>query len=158
FSPSARRVWYGSPSEDRGFMRLPFRLAVVTLLWTAASTATAQPAGTLNRFGPSETPEDDFHLSRPTDLGHLRFGAQIHADYALNPLVYERILGEPSSESHAVVRHQLTGTLGLSLGLADRLVIYAGLPVVLLMRGDRASNLPGGVVAADGFGLGDTYL
>ena len=116
-----------------------------------------QPSTTLNQFHPSQTVEDGFALSRPDDLGHLRFGAQLHLDYANDPLVYESDLGDASSESQHIVRHQLTGTLGLSLGVLDRLVIYAGLPINLVMSGDD-TMLPMGVAATDGAGLGDAYL
>ena len=132
--------------------------------WTAtfcalASTALAQPSGTLNLFSASETPEDDFHLSRPTDLGHLRFGAQVHVDYANDPLVYELELGERDTEAARVVEHQVNATVGLSFGIKDRLVIFAGLPVVALMNGDSDAELmPLGLDGADGAGLGDVYL
>jgi hypothetical protein len=128
-------------------------------LSAAAATASAQPSATLDRFRPAETPEDDFHLSRPTDLGHLRMGAQLTLDYGLNPLVYEDRLGDASSEALAVVEHQLTGTVGLSLGLFDRVVVYAGLPVVLVEQGASPDAVrPFGAAAAGGTGLGDAYL
>ncbi|MCA9609834.1 MAG: hypothetical protein KC619_29750, partial [Myxococcales bacterium] len=130
------------------------RVALV-LLATTAATAHAQ-TGTLNRFRASETNEDDFELSRATDFGHLRFGAQLTLDYALNPLVYEATLGDPSSESLSVVEHMLTGTVGLAFGLADRVTIFAGLPIVFMEEG--AAMVPAGVQAADGGGLGDVYL
>jgi hypothetical protein len=38
-------------------------------------------------YVPAPTPLDELQLSRPTDLGHLRFGAQLQLDYGLNPLV-----------------------------------------------------------------------
>ncbi len=132
-------------------------LTLATMCWSTG--AAAQPRGTLNRFRASPTPEDDLHLSRATDLGHLRFGAQITADYALNPLVYEAIAGDSSSEGFAVVEHQLTTTLGLSLGLFDRLVVFGGLAFVPVMRGDRGPVLDAlGAPRADGAGLGDAYL
>ncbi|MBX3273509.1 MAG: OmpA family protein [Sandaracinaceae bacterium] len=133
-----------------GIARVALALCVL-----GASSAAAQ-TGTLNRFRASETNEDDFELSRASDFGDMRFGAQLTMDYAFNPLVYEGILGDPSSESHSVVEHLLTGTLGLALGLADRVVIFAGLPVVFLNEGD--SMVPAGVAPADGGGLGDLYL
>jgi len=122
-----------------------------------AGTAFAQ-SGTLNRFHASETNEDDFELSRPTDFGDMRFGAQLTLDYANNPLVYETMLGDPSSEGLAVVEHGLTGTVGLALGLADRAVIFAGLPIVLLNDGADPAMVPTGIRPADGAGLGDVYL
>ncbi len=142
-------------------LALHHRLRLASLFLVAAplmaSTASAQ-SGTLNRFRASETTEDDFELSRPTDFGDMRFGAQLTLDYALDPLVYEAMLGDPSSERMSIVEHGLTGTVGLAFGLADRLVIFAGLPVVLLNDGADATTVPTGVRAADGGGLGDVYL
>ncbi len=131
------------------------RLALLVLLALGGGVAHAQ-TGTLNRFRASETNEDDFELSRARDFGDLRFGAQLTLDYALNPLVYETTLGDPSSESLSIVEHSLTGTLGLAFGLADRVVIFAGLPIVFL--NDGAEMVPAGVTPADGGGLGDVYL
>ena len=139
-------------------MRTPF-LAVALVLAGAAQSASAQRA-TLNRFAASETPEDDFQLSRPTDLGHLRWGAQLHLDYSHDPLVWEDDLGDSGSEGYSVVDHQLNATIGLSLGLFDRVVVFAGLPVVMEQAGDEPEVLPpGGLpLRADGAGLGDAYL
>lgn len=126
-------------------------------MWTVG--VAAQPSGTLDVFAASETPEDDFHLSRPTDLGHLRFAAQVHLDYANDPLVFEETLGDPDSESLRIVDHQLNLNLGLSLGIKDRLVVFAGLPVVAVMHGDpEADVMARGLTPADGAGLGDVYL
>ncbi len=134
-------------------------IGCIALLLGSASVTSAQSA-TLNRFSASETPEDDWHISRPTDLGHLRFGAQIHLDYANDPLVFEEEVGDSGSESARIVGHQFTGTVGLSLGIKDRLVIYAGLPIVLVQNGDDMPMTTTGVALdqADGAGLGDAYL
>nr|MCU0673596.1 hypothetical protein [Myxococcota bacterium] len=97
-------------------------LALVAL----PSVSLAQRSATLNRFRASETVEDDFAISRPTDLGHLRYGAMLHLDYSNDPLVWEDDLGERDSEAFRIVEHQLDLTLGLSLGLFDRIVIFGG--------------------------------
>ncbi|MBX3246287.1 MAG: OmpA family protein [Myxococcales bacterium] len=129
-----------------------FCLALCALTTT---TAWAQDAATLSRFRASPTPEDDFHLSRPTDLGHLRYGVQLHADYANDPLVWLPSMG-PSSR---IVAHQLNLNLGFSLGLFDRVVVFAGLPVTPLMSGDSDEDLAArGLVSPDGAGLGNAYL
>lgn len=133
----------------------PSLLGIITLLMAAPAVA-QQPSATLDRYAASETPEDDFHLSRASDFGHLRFGAQIHLDYALNPLVFEGMLGDASTENFPIVEHQLVGTVGLSFGLFDRVVIFAGLPVTLLMDGaDSATVSAFGLSSADDAGLGD---
>ena len=139
--------------------RVVAAIAGVLLLGGSSVSAQGNQASTtLNQFRPSPTVEDGFSLSRPDDLGHLRFGAQLHLDYANDPLVYEATLGDSSSEQLSVVEHQLTGTLGLSLGVLDRLVVYAGLPVNLVMDGDDTAAAPMGVTGPDGAGLGDIYL
>jgi outer membrane protein OmpA-like peptidoglycan-associated protein len=132
---------------------------LVTTILIAAAGAAAQPRGTLDRFRIAPTPEDDFHVSRPNDLGHLRFGAQLAVDYALDPLVYEAVAGDSSTERFSVVEHHLAGTLGLSLGLFDRVVAYGGMAVTFAMSGETDSVLDAlDVAGADGAGLGDAYL
>lgn len=140
---------------------LPLTLVCALALGTFApigplGAARASAQTTLNQFRASETPEDAFSLSRPDDQGHLRIGAQLHLDYSNDPLVYEQALGDEESESARVVEHQLSATVGLSIGLYDRFVVFAGLPIHLLMNGD--DDVPFGVQTADGGGLGDVYL
>lgn len=132
------------------------RLALALCAGTAAAS---QPAGTLDAYAPAQAPEDDLQLSRPSGFGHLRLGAQLHVDYARNPLVWEDALGQSSSEHYVVVRHQLVTTVGVSLGLFDRGLVYAGLPATLWMAGDSAASLaPLSLAAADPAGLGEAYL
>lgn len=141
-----------------GVSRWAVVAAVLVGIVSSPRSVLAQSA-TLDAYRPSPTPEDDFHLSRPTDLGHLRFAAQLHIDYALNPLVWENTLGDGSTERLPVVEHQLVGTVGLALGLVDRLVIYAGLPAVLVMSGADAGSVTAlGASPADSSGVGDAYL
>ncbi|MCB9614767.1 MAG: OmpA family protein [Sandaracinus sp.] len=131
----------------------------LTLACALALVATqARAQTTLNQFRASETTEDAFALSRPDDQGHLRIGAMLHLDYSNDPLVYESELGFPETETSRVVEHQLTGTVGLSIGLFDRYVIFGGLPLNFMMNGDAEGTLPFGVAGADGGGLGDVYL
>ncbi len=111
---------------------------------------------TLDQFHPAPTAEDGFALSRPDDRGHLRFGAQLTLDYAANPLVYERTVGSMRDEVE-VVRNQLAGHVSMHVGLFDRLVLFAGLPINFMMEG--AAAMPGLAYApADGAGLGDMNL
>ena len=127
-------------------------LAVATL--SGAASARAQQF-TLDRFYASETPDDAFHVSRPDALGHLKLGAQLHIDYAHDPLVFERDLGDSDSEIASVVSHQLVGTVGFALGIDTRGVIFAGLPFSMALVGDSDTF---GVTEAHGAGLGDAYL
>jgi len=112
---------------------------------------------TLNQFRPAERAKDGFAISRPDDQGHMNFGFQLWGDYANDPLVYELVQGSRSTERYSVVKHQLTGHLVLSLGIADRLVLYAGLPVNLLMEGSDNAPTIGGL-RADGFGISDPWF
>jgi uncharacterized repeat protein (TIGR01451 family) len=109
----------------------------------------------LDQYRAAPLPGDGFALARPNDLGHLRFAAQLHLDYANDPLVYEAVAGDASSERYRVVAHHLAAQVGLALGLADRVVVYAGLPVSVLMAGD---DTEAGVLTADGTRLGDVRL
>lgn len=119
----------------------------------AAAPASAQTVR-LDQYRMAETPGDGFALSRPNDQGHLSFGARLDLDYALNPLVHQLRGGDPSTETASIVEHQLAANLGLSFGLFDRLVIFAGLPVNLVMDGALVDGQP----RADGTSLGDVWF
>ncbi len=149
-----RRNRNGAGIALAGGMQLRRALFVLFLVPTLASAQ----EGTLNNFAPGETVTDDFHLSRPTDLGHLRFGARLTFDYANDPLVVEGSLGDRGSEQASAVEHQFNATVGLSLGLLDRLTVYAGIPVVLVNKGEDLDPIGFGAVEPDGPGAGDLYL
>ncbi|MBX7190845.1 MAG: OmpA family protein [Sandaracinaceae bacterium] len=136
-----------------------FASVTLALASLVSAPALAQDASvTVEQFHPAETAEDGFALSRPDDRGHLRVGAQLTLDYALNPLVYEDDRGHAESERFAIIEHQLAAHVGASLGLFDRVVLYVGLPVNLVMSGVDAGQVPAGFAAADGTGLGDLSL
>lgn len=144
-------------------MRVPHIVLflVCWLIWVvqALPASAQQPSVALDRFRASETVRDDFHLSRPVGQGHLDWGVQLHLDYGLNPLVWERNRGTSSSEQFSIVEHELVGTVGFSLGLFDRLVVFAGLPVVIWMDGEPSSvTAPLNIASSDSSGLGDLYL
>lgn len=120
-------------------------LALFSLVISASGSA--QSDFTLNRFRPAETPGDSFAVSDPADMGHVRIGAQLHLEYANDPLVLE----VDGNETARVVAHQVSAHLSASLGLFNRLVIFVGTPVHLLMRGDDEV----GVTTAGG--LGDLF-
>jgi MYXO-CTERM domain-containing protein len=128
-------------------------LSGLVALLSFAGVASAQGIA-LDQFRPAETSGDGFAISRPNDLGHLHLGAQLVLDYAHNPLVYEEVAGDASTQSERIVEHQLIGTVGLAFGLADRVVIYAGLPVSLFSEGSAGP----GFSSADGTAVGDPYL
>ena len=105
----------------------------------------------LNQFRASETTQDGFAVRAAVDQGHLRFGAQVYLDYSDDPLLFA---------GSKVVHQQLTGELIASLGLWDRLVVFAGLRYHFMLRGDT-SGLPLGplqALAPTGSGLGDLRI
>ena len=122
----------------------------------ASSSAVAQDGGfQLDVFSAAETADDGFAISRPNDRGHMRFGAQLTLDYARNPLVFETTQGDADTEEDdAIVSDQLVANIGLSLGLANRLVIFVGLPVNLLLDGEDRIGFP----SVDGTSIGDPRL
>jgi large repetitive protein len=124
---------------------------------TPLSSARAQSAGvTLDRYYPAETGEDGFVLSRPLDLGRGRLAVRLDLDYSNDSLVWEQRLGDADSESSALVAHHMVAHLGVALGVLDRVVFYAGVPVSIFMDGDPESDP--GARAADGSGVGDPWL
>jgi outer membrane protein OmpA-like peptidoglycan-associated protein len=139
--------------------RLSSSLVFAFVALAIAVPARAQEASvTVDQFRAAETAEDGFALSRPDDRGHLRVGAQLTLDYALNPLVYEDDRGVAASERFAIVEHQLAAHVSAHLGLFDRVVVFLSLPVNLVMSGVDAAQVPTGFAAADGAGLGDMGL
>ena len=111
----------------------------------------------LDQFRTAETINDGFAISRPDDRGDMKFGAHLTFDYANDPLVYELNAGDSDSELNSkVVEHHLVGTLSLSLGIADRLVLFAGIPVNLWMDGDSEAGLY--APTPDISGIGDPWI
>ena len=103
---------------------------VLTLTMGVTSVAGAQSSQIdLNQFRPAELATDGFALSTPDAQGHLRFGVQLWMDYSDDPLK----LDLPGGQAE-LVHKQLTGHLMLSLGLADRLVLFIDLPYHPIIR------------------------
>jgi outer membrane protein OmpA-like peptidoglycan-associated protein len=140
-----------------GILGLRRRRALGALL---AMAAVIVPVGaqaqsvTLNQFQGSETPDDGLEVSRPVDLGHGRFAANVYLDYARNPLVYEATQGHSSTQREAIVRDQLDVRVGVAVGLFDRVILFASGSGNLLMSGQERP----GYVAADGTRVGDFNL
>ena len=125
--------------RGHGSSKLLFGLALLSMM-LGTSGADAQSA-TLNQFRPAPIAQDGFAISTAEDQGHARFGAQLYLDWADDP--HPALpAGRPDVSS------QLTGTLLINVGLWDRLVLWAGLPVNFIMDGP----------VGDGFGLGDVSI
>ena len=129
------------------------RAGVLALVFGYVPTAAAQQID-LNQFRPSERAEDGFAVSTASDLGHLTWGAQLYFDYTDDPLVFETT-GDSDSR---LVDQQLTGHLQFSLGLWDRLVVFAELPVHMIIDGDEDVGQLASLRPASGGGLGDMRL
>jgi outer membrane protein OmpA-like peptidoglycan-associated protein len=138
-----------------------FGLAACAVMALCLVTTAARADGIqLDRYSAAELPSDGFTVSRPRDLGDDRWAASLHLEYANDALVIELRPGTTASESAAIVQDHAVAHLVFAYGLADRLVLFAGLDVNLLMSGD-SFTLPGvanGEQLADGTGMGDLYL
>lgn len=130
-------------------------VCVCGLIAMGAFSAKAQVH--LDQYRPAETGEDGFAISRPNDRGHGLFGVRLDLDYGHNPLVFEERQGDMSTRTSNIVQDQFVGHLGLSLGLFDRLVLFAGLPVNFVQTGDQGGAARFNVAAADEMALGDVY-
>lgn len=128
-------------------------LAVVSAA-LPSTPARAEEGATLDMYVPAVAPEGGFALDRPAQRPHLSPSVRLDLDYANDPLVYETTAGNTGAERIALVGDQLTAHLGLALGLGDRFLAYAALPVHLVMTGERLGSEP----TATGFGGGDLAL
>ncbi len=135
-------------------------LATGLILAEPARAQDSEAAFNLDQYRASETGEDGFAVSRPGDLGHLRFSARLHLDYAYNPLVWEGQQGDAGTQQGAAVAHHLVGTIGGAIGLWSRLVIYLGLPVTLYMASDTPEAFEAAFsgFSGDGASVGDFFL
>lgn len=141
-------------SKKPGLLTAPLCAAV--LLSLLPTLAHGQDSATLNRYSPGATPSDDFAISRPGEISHLRWGYQLHMDYAHDPLVFQVTGGD----EFGIVENQLTLALGASFDVYDRVAVYLGVPVVAVMNGDGSSTLQAAGLAASagGGGVGDLSL
>lgn len=109
--------------------------ALAALAMGVTSSAAAQTAQIdLNQFRPAELATDGFAASTPDGQGHARFGFQVWLDYSDDAFV---VAGQK------VVHQQMTGHLILSIGLADRIVLFADMPYHFMIKeGDGVSLIP----------------
>ncbi|HEX4354608.1 MAG TPA: hypothetical protein VHZ95_16880, partial [Polyangiales bacterium] len=114
-------------------------------------TAAAAPGVTLDQYRAPASSDDGFVTARPRVGPHLQFEASLSLDYARNPLVFETTRGDKRSEKTALVSDQLVAQLGVSLSLIDRLLVFASMPIDLVLAGTRLGSQP----TATGFGAGD---
>lgn len=127
-------------------------LPLLGLLALLALASSAQAQVALDQFKPAPLASDGFGVSRPDVAGHMVLGTTLWVDYANDPLAYEVERGDSSSQER-VVRDHLVLHAGLSLGLGDRVNLFALLPIHLVMKGEGGLSLPN--TAPEGAGLGD---
>lgn len=104
----------------------------------------------LDGYRPAPTVRDGFTVERPIAPGHLRPAFDLHVDYANQPLVVDGL----GPESVPYVEHLAGLHVGVALGLFDRLLVHARLPVVLALEGADAPGFP----PTRGAGLSDLAL
>jgi outer membrane protein OmpA-like peptidoglycan-associated protein len=119
-----------------------------------SSPAHAEPSAAVNRFAPAAHPRDGFSLSRGEVGGHLGWSASLHIDYANDPLVYERNVGDSDSEGVALVSNLVTSHFAGTFGLFEIIELAIDVPLHLVMDGEELGNQP----TATGFGAGDLRL
>ncbi|MFW5924814.1 MAG: hypothetical protein ACOCV4_01545 [Myxococcota bacterium] len=114
----------------------------------------------LDRYSAPMTADDGLQVNRPIALGHQRYSASLSLDYANDPLVLRLDQGGSEDQVARLVDHQLVGQMRFAYGLFDRLVVGAGLDVVLAMKGEAYEPPSSGMRldAADGAGMGDLRL
>jgi outer membrane protein OmpA-like peptidoglycan-associated protein len=116
-----------------------------------AATVHATPGVTVDQYRAPGSSADGFAAARPDAGKHLQFEARLSLDYAHDPLVYETRRNSSQSERVRLVSDQLAAQLGVSLGVIERLLFFASLPVNLVMEGTPLGMQP----TATGFGAGD---
>ena len=137
--------------------RVPLRVAHFSALLFALGLCAhvrADPGVSVDQYRPPANSDDGLATQTPQVGQHLRLGLRLDLDYGRNPLVYETARGDADSTQVALVRDQLRLWLGASLSLFDRLLVFAGLPLDLLLQGSALGRQP----TATGFGAGDLAL
>jgi outer membrane protein OmpA-like peptidoglycan-associated protein len=128
-------------------------LSLTLLAVSGLSSAHAQVA--LDQFKPAPLTSDGFALSRPNVLETGKWSAMVLLDYANDPLVYEVTPGSSKHEERVVGQH-LVGHVGFAVGVAKRLTLFAGLPVHMIMKGQK--NLTVDAPKPEGAGIGDLAI
>ncbi len=134
-------------------------VAVTTTL-LAASGSQAQAGGRvfIDNFRQAVTTEDGFAINRPIDRGHGKFGVSITGDYGKNELVF----GQANGSDISIIKQAVTGQMTLSLGLWNRLVLFAGLPVNLWQDGTGVNGTLNGTAftlnGPDDLAMGDIWF
>jgi hypothetical protein len=113
---------------------------------------------TLDRYVPTPLASDGFTLSRPERTGHLRFGALLYLEYAKDPVVWETKLHTDTAGTYPLVSDQLVLHPNVSLGLFDRLLAYAQLPINAVVAGNQEARAATAIAYDERGSLGQLRL
>jgi len=144
--PDQSRLW-----SRRSVERAQRWLIVAGTCGLFTSAAHASPGVALDQYRAPGSSLDGFAAARPDVGEHLRLEARLSLDYAHDPLVYEARRNSTQSERVRLVGDQLAAQLGVALGVVERLLFFASLPMNLVMEGTPLGSQP----TATGFGAGD---
>jgi outer membrane protein OmpA-like peptidoglycan-associated protein len=128
---------------------LPYLGAILIALASVASRAQVA----VDQFEPAPLPSDGFALSSPTLLAAREWTLSGALEYAKAPLQYE--IGSSVRARQVVVGEQLVLHVGGAYALHRRVLLFASLPLHVLMRGDPLL-VP--AYEPEGGGLGDLRL
>jgi outer membrane protein OmpA-like peptidoglycan-associated protein len=109
------------------------------VLAAALMPARSNARVTIDRCVPAALATDGFILERPTRPGHLRFAGLLYLEYANDPVVWESVLEDSSSQRYDLVSDQFVAHPNFSLGLWNRVLAFVQLPVNAVVAGDAAA-------------------
>lgn len=136
--------------------------SVVTLACSTTGALTWAHAQQLSiaQYQPPALASDGLVLATPSVSGHLALDAQMALDYANDPLVVRTGNGGSFQQSRVIVGSHLVNHLVASLGLYDRFLLFAGMPIHLALAGEPPMSLSENFarLKAHGGGYGDLYL
>lgn len=115
------------------------------------TTTDKQQALDINVVTPAVRPGDGFSITRPNDLGHLGFSANLMMNYTWRSNSSPTATGKP----FYLLEHHLMGNLGLSLGLFERVSVDVLVPLQLVLTHQEGNAPPGAEVAQGPVYLGD---
>lgn len=115
-------------------------------------TASAQQIA-LDQYQPPALSQDGLVLGTPAVLPHLHASGQVTLDYADDPLVTREHSFDGVTEGGAIVGVHVVAHLTGAVGFRDAGLFFIGLPLHLVMDGERSLN----GAASDGAGVGDVY-
>ncbi len=121
----------------------------------APATQAALP---LDRLTPSWAGDRFFAAASPYASGRLAVHGGLLANYAHDPLVVRRRLGDDLEEIGSVVEHQLTMHADVTFAVLRRLAFNVSLPVALAQAGDDPSDGGTSFVSPSDPAVGDLRL